>query len=452
MSEAPRFGSYEVVSELGSGTLATVYKALQQPLGRKVAIKALKSTISPASSFASSLEREARILAELLHPNIAALLDFVKTSDQMYLVLEYISGFSLADVLGKKHKLRPEVVAALGAQVARALAHVHERGVVHRDIKPANLIIDRRGDVKLVDFGIAQRERDSATSEALTLSREPLFGTPAYMAPEQLLGDVALPASDLFSLGVVLYQCLAAAKPFDREADRQGDAGRATGLRTRRDPPVPLRARVTDVPRVIERLIMSCLEKNPDDRPASAREVATELESFVRGRTEASFAELAGSALVAARLRPAEVSKSRTRLTSRAAVPRPWSSPWTLLGATAALGVGLAAVRLAARGEPEEPSGAPPVVAMTAASIGQVRVLASPWAEVSVDGQPVDVTPISRPILLSPGAHYFAFAHPAATTELRRVVVTAGESITLDVTMAIAALAAADAAVDGGGR
>jgi serine/threonine-protein kinase len=452
MSEAPRFGSYEVVSELGSGTLATVYKALQQPLGRKVAIKALKSTISPASSFASSLEREARILAELLHPNIAALLDFVKTSDQMYLVLEYISGFSLADVLAKKHKLRPEVVAALGAQVARALAHVHERGVVHRDIKPANLIIDRRGDVKLVDFGIAQRERDSATSEALTLSREPLFGTPAYMAPEQLLGDVALPASDLFSLGVVLYQCLAAAKPFDREADRQGDAGRATGLRTRRDPPVPLRARVADVPRVIERLIMSCLEKNPDDRPASAREVATELESFVRGRTEASFAELAGSALVAARLRPAEVSKSRTRLTSRAAVPPAWSSPWTLLGATAALGVGLAAVRLAARAEPEEPSGAPPVVAMAAASLGQVRVLATPWAEVSVDGQPADVTPISRPIQLSPGAHYFAFAHPAATTELRRVVVTAGESITLDVTMAIAGLTAADAAVDGGGR
>ena len=451
MSEPARFGRYELVSELGSGTLAIVYKALQQPLGRKVAIKALRPTLSPSSAFAASLEREARIVAELLHPNIAVLLDFVKTSEQMYLVLEYISGFSLAEVLAKKARLRPEVVASLGAQVARALAHVHERGVVHRDVKPANLIIDRRGEVKLVDFGIAQRLRDSSTADSVSRGREPLFGTPAYMAPEQLLGEVALPASDLFSLGLVLYQCLTASRPFDREVDSREEPRRPAGTPSRREAPVPLRSRLPDVPRGLERLIMSCLEKNPEDRPANAGVLAEQLEAFVRARTEASFAELAVAALIAARLRPAERSTVRVRSVSRALVPRPWNSHWTLLGGTAALLAGLGAVRLAARAEAAEPSGLAVPTATRVVGGGEVRVLATPWAEVSIDGHLVDVTPVASPIALAAGAHYLAFAHPAAPTELRRIVLKAGESVTVDVTMAVPGALGLGGPADAGG-
>src|SRR5207237_7409059 len=143
--------------ELGSGALSTVYRAVSEPLGRGVAIKALKSTIAPTSPFAAQLEREARVLAELSHANILLLLDFVKTSDAMYLVLEHVDGWSLAEILAKSPKkgVPAEVAAAVGAQAARALAYAHERGVVHRDVKPSNLLVGKRGEVKLVDFGIA---------------------------------------------------------------------------------------------------------------------------------------------------------------------------------------------------------------------------------------------------------------------------------------------------------
>ncbi len=430
MADPPVFGSYEIVAELGSGTLATVYKAIQQPIGRKVAIKALKPTISPDSSFAAPLEREAHVLAELMHPNIVSMLDFVKTTDQMYLVLEYISGYSLAQVLAKKVKLRPEVAAAIGLEIAHGLEHVHDRQVVHRDIKPANVIIGKRGNVKLVDFGIAHRDRLPTADEPLTENREPLFGTPAYMAPEQQLGDVVGPASDLFSLGVVMYQCIAGIRPFDKEAPQEADK-RATGFRTRRDPAIPLRARVPDVPRQLERLIMRCLEKSPDERPASARIVAHELETFVRSRTDATGAELVLSALALARLRAADPGKLHAipQLASEGLSLR---SPWTLSAASVVLCLGFGAIRYSARNDPSISEGA---IDPAAQLSGEVRVLATPWAQVAVDGQPIDVTPMARPIRLTPGAHYISFTHPAAQPETRRVVIEPGQSIVLDVTM-----------------
>jgi eukaryotic-like serine/threonine-protein kinase len=432
----PTFGSYEIVSELGSGTLATVYKAIQQPIGRKVAIKALKPTILPDSSFAAPLEREARVLADLMHPNVVTMLDFVKTKEQMYLVLEYISGFSLAQVLAKKVKLRPEVAAAIGAEVARALEHVHDRGVVHRDIKPANVIVGKRGNVKVVDFGIAHRDRLPTADEPLTDNKEPLFGTPAYMAPEQLLGDVVSPASDLFSLGVVLYQCMAGIRPFDKEGALDAADKRATGFRTRRDPPVPLRTRVPDMPRSLERLVMGCLEKSPDDRPASARLVAQELEAFVRSRTEATHAELALSALALARLRAADTGKAHAIVQLEPTMS--WQSPWTLSGATLLLALGFGAIRYAARNDPATTSTLEGSMDPALQLAGEVRVLATPWAEVAVDGQPIDVTPMARPIRLAPGAHYVLFTHPAAPPETRRVVIEPGQSVVLDVTMGVA--------------
>jgi len=431
MAEPPVFGSYEIVSELGSGTLATVYKATQQPIGRKVAIKALKPTISPDSSFAAPLEREAHVLAELMHPNIVSMLDFVKTPDQMYLVLEYISGYSLAQVLAKKVKLRPEVAAAIGLEIARGLEHVHDRGVVHRDIKPANVIIGKRGIVKLVDFGIAHRDRLPTADEPLTENREPLFGTPAYMAPEQLLGDVVGPASDLFSLGVLMYQCIAGIRPFDKEAPHEADK-RATGFRTRRDPAIPLRTRVPDVPRSLERLIMRCLEKSPDERPASARIIAHELEAFVRSRTDATYAELVLSALALARLRAADPGKPHAipQLASEGLSLR---SPWTLSAATVILGLGFGWIRYSARNDPS--AALEGAIDPAAQLSGEVRLLATPWAEVAVDGQSIDVTPMARPIRLTPGTHYVSFTHPAAHPETRRVVIEPGQSIVLDVTM-----------------
>jgi eukaryotic-like serine/threonine-protein kinase len=194
-----RFGDCRVVEELGSGSIASVYKAIQDGLGRTVAVKALKTTIATTSPFAAHLEREARLLADLSHPNIALLFDFVKTDAQMYLVLEYIDGQSLAKLIAKTPRLRPEVAAAVGAEIARGLSHAHDRGVVHRDVKPANVLLSKRGEVKLVDFGIAYRERMPSVDEPLGRADDPAaFGTPAYMSPEQILGEFVDARSDLF--------------------------------------------------------------------------------------------------------------------------------------------------------------------------------------------------------------------------------------------------------------
>ncbi|HEY1958785.1 MAG TPA: serine/threonine-protein kinase [Polyangiaceae bacterium] len=436
MSELPRFGIYKTVSELGAGAIATVYLATQEPLARKVAIKALKSTIPPSSTFAAQLEREARVLSGLSHPNIVLLLDYVKTEAQMYLVLEYISGFSLSELLAKKPKLRGEMVAAIGAEVAQGLAHAHERGVIHRDVKPANVILSRQGEVKIVDFSIAHRERLPSADEPAAFDQstpahgtsQTAFGTPAYMAPEQLLGEAVDARSDLFSLGVVLYQLLSGVRPFERPGEKRAPAHAA-----RTSPAVQLRQRAPDVPRALERVVMRCIEKHPADRPTSADAVAEELTAFVRSRTELSMRELVRGALASARLVPGDPPPL-----VRASEPRPsfFRTPWTLALFGAALGLGLAAVHATDRAA--EHAAAASEGPLLPAQRGFLRVLATPWAEVAVDGQRAAITPVARPIPLAPGVHFVRFTHPSAPSQTRRVTIAPNETETLDVTMNIA--------------
>jgi serine/threonine-protein kinase len=442
-----RFGSYVVRRELGSGALSTVYQAVHETLSRKVAIKALKPTVAPTSSFAAPLEREARVLAELSHPNIVALYDFVKTESQMYLVLEYIRGFSLAEVLAKKPRLRPEVVAGIGVEVARALAHAHERAVVHRDVKPANVLLTREGGVKLVDFGIAQRARLPTGDEPLGSGpqgevAEQTFGTPAYMAPEQILGDDVDARSDVFSLGVVLYQLLSGARPFDRTE------GQESLHRMRREPAVPLRSRAPDVPRELERIVMRAIEKLPADRWPTARAMATELEGVLRARSAPATTELVLGALAAAGLLPSDVP--RPRAPELPPPPAPWHlRPSSFLPLTALLaGLALAHV-VAARGSGVVATSVEGPLGAVRAPHGEVRVLATPWAEVAVDGQPYDVTPLGRAVALAPGVHFVTLTHPSAPPVTKRVVVVAGETQTIDVTMDVGGARASRE--DGGG-
>jgi len=436
MSDLPRFGNYKTVSELGAGAIATVYLATQEPLARKVAIKALKSTIPPSSTFATQLEREARVLSGLSHPNIVLLLDYVKSETQMYLVLEYISGFSLSELLAKKPKLRPEMVAAIGAEVAQGLAHAHERGVIHRDVKPANVILSRQGEVKIVDFSIAHRERLPSADEPAAFDQstpaqgtsQTAFGTPAYMAPEQLLGEAVDARSDLFSLGVVLYQLLSGVRPFERPGEKRAPAHAA-----RTSPAVQLRQRAPDVPRAIERVVMRCIEKHPADRPMSADAVAEELIAYVRSRTELPMRELVRGALASARLVAGEAPSL-----VRASEPRPsfFRTPWTLALFGVALGLGLIAVR--ATDSAAEHAAAASEGPLIPAQPGFLRVLATPWAEVAVDGQRAAITPIARAIPLAPGVHFVRFTHPSAPPLTRRVTIRPNETETLDVTMAVA--------------
>ena len=204
-----RIGNCEVLQEIGSGGMATVYKAIQQPLGRVVAIKALKPSIAVDSQFAKRFEREAHFMASLQHENILHVHDFLKQDGSMFIIMEYVQGIDLFDLLEKRRMLPVDVAAIIALSVARALDYAHFRGIVHRDVKPANVMVSRQGEVKLMDFGIARDDSQRDLTETGTG-----LGTPSYMSPEQILGDKLDFRSDLFSLGIVLYQMVTGQKPF----------------------------------------------------------------------------------------------------------------------------------------------------------------------------------------------------------------------------------------------
>jgi len=451
MAQVTTFGSYRVVLELGAGSVSTVYRAEHERLGRIVAIKALKATIAPTSAFAAALEREARLLGELSHPNVVLLHDFVKTDSQMYLVLEHVDGFSLAAVLAglarKKALLPSEAVAHIGAEVARALSHAHERGIVHRDVKPANILLSKTGDVKIVDFGIAQRDRLATADEPLQEARKLLtpaaapseaFGTPAYMSPEQILGELVDARSDVFSLGVVLYELLCGSRPFEKD-DKSTEAAQ----RIRRDPPTPLRVRAPDVPRALERIVMRSLAKLPGDRFTSTLAVADALDDFVRARIRGPRKSLVTRALVKAQLVEDSFDQSIAAvLEERRAPLRPVILGFAVLSLLVAIGG--AAIQLTRGGEHKEVATGGAPLELVPQRSGFLRVVATPWAEVWVDGQRIDVTPFARPIPLSPAVHYVTLLHPNAPAEKRSVKIISGEVVLLEATMNVAGAVTSD--------
>ena len=490
MSEI-RFGEYRITGTIGSGALSTIFKAVQEPLGRVVALKALKSQIAPTSSFGEQLEREAKILADLAHPNVVLLLEASRTgSGRPYVVLEWVDGPSLHDVLAaleeaaqrrtrsrdKNTKKTLSVPAALAVAcgICAALEHIHERGVVHRDIKPSNVLLSKAGHVKVIDFGIAQRPRTSSMSdtlgtEGITASGrmapeqvKDAFGTPAYMSPEQILGDFVDGRSDLFSLGVVLYQMLSGSRPF--ETPDSGDGKRSAAQRIRRDAPAPLRDRAPHCPRAVERIVMRLLEKSPNDRYPSAGAVKERLEHALRAETREDPAALIRTAL----LETGFVSKEDEKDTKRDAESRPFGSSSRALGPAARpassariterapMSVGRAVLGFAvvaavfvggviaieagnAQARDARNAGARPLE-LAPERAGGLRVVATPWAHVRVDGQLVETTPFARAIPLTAGKHFVTLTHPDAPSAVEREVdIVAGETVTLDVIMNLSA-------------
>lgn len=441
MAELPSIQGFRIVEELGTGTLSSVYAAIEEPFGRKVALKVLRSAIASGSPFARQLEHEARILAELSHPNIGLLYRFTKSETQTYLVLEFVDGFSLATLLKRKSTMPCDAVAAIGAAVARGLVHAHAAGVVHRDIKPANILVSNRGEVKIFDFGTAQVapsiEEPQGGVRALSRHEDvAAFGTPAYMSPEQILGERVDARSDVFSLGVVLYQLVCGARPFERgdEAD-----GQLAAHRIRRNPPIALRRRAPDVPPALERIIMRAIEKSPADRFQTAEALAEQLEELAT-----VGAGLRGDRLVLRALQHAGVVRL---VEAEPEAPagrrrRAWAARGVaglaILGAATVFGGGV--LQATAHRIGEVADGTVPL-ALVPRSPGYLRVLAVPWAEVWIDGQRVEVTPFARPIPLAVGTHYVTLVHPRAVAERRTVSIIPGETRTIDVVMAVSDLA-----------
>ncbi len=220
-------GRYRLVELLGQGGMATIFRAVDTQLGRDVAVKLLRPEYLRDPDFSARFRQEAQAAASLTHPNIVTIYDYGEDPSGPYIVMELVDGEDLATILRRSGPLPPRQAARIAAAVARALAASHARGLVHRDIKPGNVLIGRDGQVKVVDFGIAR-----AIAEAQTTLPGTTLGSVHYFSPEQARGEPATAASDIYALGIVLYEMLTGVRPWE------GDSAAAVGL-ARLSGPVP---------------------------------------------------------------------------------------------------------------------------------------------------------------------------------------------------------------------
>jgi Tol biopolymer transport system component len=275
-----RLGPYEIVSVLGAGGMGEVYRARDTRLPRTVAIKVLPEEYAGDGKLHATLAREARAISALHHPNICMLHDVGHENGVDYLVLELCEGQTLAQRL-ERGPLSLDDTLRYGIELAGALSSAHHAGVIHRDLKPSNIMLTASG-VKVLDFGLARQREQGSASSTSSLGGE-LVGTVAYMAPELLRGAEAGPRSDLFAVGVVLYEMLAGASPF------RGNSKAEVIAAILEHPPRPLREIQPKTPAALERVIFQCLARDPGERWESAHDLAEELRWIREGTPEATL-------------------------------------------------------------------------------------------------------------------------------------------------------------------
>lgn len=421
MAAEKRIGSFNVLEEIGSGGMAVVYKAEQPALSRLVAIKELRGELATDTSLIQRFEREAKSVAQLAHQNIVHIYDFVTRGSSMYIVMEYVDGIDLYDLLSKVERVPPDIAGIIALQAARALEYAHFRGVVHRDFKPSNLMITKQGDIKLMDFGIARDEAfDDLTRPGTAL------GTPAYMSPEQVLGEKVDFRSDIFSFGIVLYQMLTGQKPFIE------DDTKSVMQRILTESYVPPRKIFPDVPWGLTHILRKCLEKRPEKRYRSTERLRRDLENFVAKKVRINYngrlliylhhRQLISDSEAKTYVRNEEleaqsIATDTGGIDSRSAVLKPLVTLNVIL--LLIFGLYTSAINYLNVG----------------AELARLRVNALPWAEVYVDGRLHDVTPFAEPIVLSSGQHTIEFRNSYLQPETRIVTLRGGETQQLNVTL-----------------
>jgi len=259
-------GPYKITERIGEGGMAVVYKGYQQSLNRYVAIKVLRSELAQDEQFVTRFRREALAVAELSHPNILHVYDAGVTQNFYYIVMAYVDGGSLKDLINQG-PLEMDYAASLAAQLADALDHAHKQGIVHRDVKPNNVLITRDGRPLLTDFGIAKALHES---QGLTRTGTSI-GTPEYMAPEQIQGQKVDGRTDIYALGIVLYEMLVGWAPFSATTPV------AALYKQVNEPPPPMRQINVNIPDWLEAVVVKSLAKRPQDRYQRGSEFAEAL-------------------------------------------------------------------------------------------------------------------------------------------------------------------------------
>ncbi len=267
-------GNYKILKAIGKGGMAHIYTAVQGSLDRIVVIKQLMKNLDGEAQ--ARFKREAKLCANLNHRNIVEIYDYFREGGEQFLVMEYIDGYSLADIIEKQAPLEPLLAAGIAREVCQALVCAHKNGIIHRDIKPKNILISKEGVVKLTDFGVA---RDIEAPDLTTTGA--IIGTPFYMSPEQAGGGKAGFQSDIFSLGVVLYEMVTGKKPFVAE-ENQGIIAKICRGQYRSpfwlDPHHSWR---------LSRIINKAMKRNPGSRFKSAEEMLRALNRFLGWKGQA---------------------------------------------------------------------------------------------------------------------------------------------------------------------
>jgi ligand-binding sensor domain-containing protein len=383
-------GAYQIVEQIGRGGMATVFKAYQPSMDRYVAVKILPSHFTEDSSFMGRFTQEARTLARLEHPHILPVHDYGEQQGITYLVMRYVEAGTLKDVITQTGPMTLPEAARIMGQVGGAVDYAHSQGVVHRDIKPSNVLIDRRGNTFLTDFGIARLVAETAQFTATGA----IIGTPAYMSPEQGLGQPADHRSDIYALGVVLFEMLTGHVPYEAETP-------LAVLLKHVNEPLPLPRQIKpDLPPAIERVLLKALAKDPDHRFQSAQALVDALQEAVGLGPAETLVRSQPAVTPAPAARPAPEPRPRPKAALAEPRPRAEASArsrkrWPLYAGAALLAVALvvAAVLLIPNlldGQPEpaavstQPAVSTLVVTPEATSALEVVVTSTPIPQPAV--------------------------------------------------------------------
>ncbi len=413
-----KIGNYKIIHQIGQGGMATVYLGVQVSLERKVAIKELMPSLLQDEEMVERFKREARSSASLTHEGIVSVYDFWKDKSSLYLVMEYLEGKNLEEVLEEMGPLPISAVAMIGARVADALHYSHQRGIIHRDVKPSNIFITRRREVKLTDFGIAY------TPQEPTLTQKGIaIGTPAYMSPEQIKGQKPDQRSDIFSLGVVLYELVTGTPPFTADDDE----GVVTKILEKR-PRWPKMIN-GEISWRLQWTILRSLRKNPKRRFQRMEDLKIAIEKLLpktSQRREQGWNEFIETVFSDG----TEVPKASLFLMKKSK----WAFAIAMVVAVV-LGYGQLKSRdmihpvkwlARIRGKPSDSQ---------SGDFGRVKVVVYPWATIHVDGKYVTTTPTANPIVLPPGRHHLLFTHSTFGSRTMEIDLKPGEERVIVVKM-----------------
>jgi serine/threonine-protein kinase len=364
---------YRLVEMVGSGGMAVVFKGVDTLLHRPVAIKILREAYADDDTFLSRFQQEARSAARLDHPNVVTVYDVGRDGDRHYIVMEFVDGEDLKTCIRRKGRLTVAEAVDIATQVAAGVGHAHKAGIIHCDVKPQNVLLTEDGTAKVADFGIAR-----ALSESGLTDSDVVWGSPLYLAPEQAAGERPTPASDVYSIGVTLYEMLAGVPPF------QAEKPAALALMHVQDDPPPLSEYNAYVPSQLEWIVRKLLSKEPSARYRTAEQLALVLREY-----QARVSQATGLYQV-----PEEVAAAnKTRSSARAAADGDAQADWLtwILGVVAAIavigliplwsGVYLAWTRASATPEAPPMATVTPTVAMVVVPDVQGR----PWEEARDD-------------------------------------------------------------------